>query len=63
MLKRKHTIVAAAALAAAPLAAKAAITVTFAYDPTVTYSTVAGFTAGTTSTATIAAGNVNDPHW
>jgi hypothetical protein len=47
MLKRKQMIVAAAALAAAPLASKAAVTLTFAYDSTVTYGTNAAVTGGT----------------
>jgi hypothetical protein len=48
MLKRKNMLVAAAAVAAAPLAAQAAINVTFGYDTTVTYSASSSFTASST---------------
>jgi len=60
MLKRKQMIVAAAALAAAPLAAKAAVTVTYGYDVTVSYATNTAFTTGT-GTASISGGAVTIP--
>jgi len=65
MLKRKQMIVAAATLAAAPLATKAA-TIVFSYDPTVIYGTVSGVggggnVTGTTGTATIVNNKVTIP--
>jgi hypothetical protein len=59
MLKRKQMIVAAAALAAAPLATKAAV-VTFTYNPVVLYGTNPGVTAGT-ATASVTNNKVTIP--
>jgi hypothetical protein len=62
MLKRKQMILTAAVMAvASPLMSKAApLTVSFGYDPTVTYGTNNTLTAGV-GTATISGGQVNIP--
>ena len=57
--RKSYVTLAAATLAAAPLAGKAA-TITFSYEPTVTFGTNAGITTGV-GTAPIVAGGVTIP--